>query len=168
MPDVSPRCGWTSTNSSSTNRPQSRSLRSPWATFQPGQLETNCVRFWMLVKNTLSCRLELKKRLKCRPFKWYLENVVQDMHLPTMTSVTSGYVVNSQKGLQEVCLDFYQKTKGPLQAYPCHFHKSQVRTRKVIRKVTAAKHQTMNHNQNVVNFCDCLRNLSTRQRRSFG
>ena len=30
----------------------------------------------------ISARLELRKKLKCRPFKWFLENIYPELALP--------------------------------------------------------------------------------------
>lgn len=71
-------------------------------------------------------RLELRRRLQCKNFAWYLQNVVPDMFIPKLgQSAVGGGFQNEQ--LNNACLD----TLGgghdsPIGVYPCHFgHGSQ-------------------------------------------
>ncbi|XP_069675879.1 polypeptide N-acetylgalactosaminyltransferase 1-like isoform X2 [Periplaneta americana] len=67
----------------------------------------------------LTERKALRKRLKCKPFKWYLENVYPKMFIPTENVETFGQVRNEHK-----CLDNLQKGSNDEQyelgLYECH------------------------------------------------
>lgn len=59
-------------------------------------------------------RLELKEKLHCKPFKWYLENVYPELKVPT--DLTSGTI---QQG--PWCLDTMGHVNmGTVGLYPCH------------------------------------------------
>jgi polypeptide N-acetylgalactosaminyltransferase len=40
----------------------------------------------------LSERMNLRKQMKCRPFRWYLQNVYPDMFIPTENVEAFGQV----------------------------------------------------------------------------
>lgn len=65
----------------------------------------------------VSDRKDLRNRLGCKSFGWYLKTMLPDMKLPE-TALYSGEVRNMEKGL---CLDTMGKTAGnKFQAIPCH------------------------------------------------
>jgi len=68
----------------------------------------------------LSDRIDLRKRLGCRNFQWYIDNVVPNMFVPNLTGkVYDGALSNRKHG---VCIDTLGAT-SPNQfigAYPCH------------------------------------------------
>ncbi|OXA52184.1 putative polypeptide N-acetylgalactosaminyltransferase 9 [Folsomia candida] len=72
----------------------------------------------------VTSRLELKKKLKCRRFDWYLENVFPDMFNPKKT-VAHGEVRNQGFG-GVLCLDANSLTvdgiNSPAIVWPCHKH----------------------------------------------
>ncbi|XP_022084962.1 polypeptide N-acetylgalactosaminyltransferase 1-like [Acanthaster planci] len=63
----------------------------------------------------VSERLELRKRLKCKDFKWYLDNVYPELDVPDMDVTARGEMRNLGVGK---CLD--RQSNGPLGLYPCH------------------------------------------------
>lgn len=67
----------------------------------------------------LTERYNLRKRLNCKPFKWYLQNVYPGMFIPTENVKAFGQVQNNHK-----CLDNLQKGKNEEQyelgLYSCH------------------------------------------------
>jgi len=69
----------------------------------------------------LSARKELRKKLKCRSFSWFLRNVVPHMEVPNVPKKgPMGSLVN--EGLKGVCLDLMGKNQPgeQLGLYPCH------------------------------------------------
>ncbi|KAG8239446.1 hypothetical protein J437_LFUL019181 [Ladona fulva] len=61
-------------------------------------------------------RLELKERLKCKPFKWYLDNVYPELRVPDSMDVAFGSI---QQGL--MCMDTMGHiVDGTLGLYTCH------------------------------------------------
>lgn len=66
----------------------------------------------------LTKRLELRKRLKCKSFKWYLENVYPEQTTPSEESHAYGEARNPQTGM---CLDTMARSIGSeLGASHCH------------------------------------------------
>ncbi|KAF2894288.1 hypothetical protein ILUMI_11880 [Ignelater luminosus] len=67
----------------------------------------------------ITSRLELRKRLKCKSFKWYLDNVFPEKFIPDENVLGYGQVRNNLN----MCLDdlsLHEGTTGPLGLYPCH------------------------------------------------
>ncbi|XP_047418245.1 polypeptide N-acetylgalactosaminyltransferase 9 isoform X1 [Sciurus carolinensis] len=71
----------------------------------------------------VSERLALRRRLKCRSFKWYLENVYPEMRTYNNT-LTYGEVRNSKAS--GYCLDQGAEDDDRAILYPCHGMSSQV------------------------------------------
>ncbi|XP_020846532.1 polypeptide N-acetylgalactosaminyltransferase 3 [Phascolarctos cinereus] len=67
----------------------------------------------------ISKRLEIKHRLQCKNFTWYLNNVYPEIYVPDLNPLISGYIQN--KGLHS-CLDVGENNQGakPLIMYTCH------------------------------------------------
>ncbi|XP_066571854.1 polypeptide N-acetylgalactosaminyltransferase 12 [Amia ocellicauda] len=68
-------------------------------------------------------RLELKKRLGCQSFQWYLENVYPDMHVPQDRPGMFGMLKN--KGMVNYCFDYnppddHNVAGHRVILYPCH------------------------------------------------
>ncbi|XP_046387498.1 polypeptide N-acetylgalactosaminyltransferase 2 [Ischnura elegans] len=64
----------------------------------------------------IQSRLELKERLKCKPFKWYLDNVYPELKVPDSMDVAFGSI---QQGL--MCMDTMGHiVDGTLGLYTCH------------------------------------------------
>ena len=70
----------------------------------------------------ISERVELRKRLQCHPFKWYLENLLPDLYVPSVKLQAGGGL----RTLSGPCVDTMQKDSGIAQLYPiCHFMSTQ-------------------------------------------
>ncbi|XP_028408753.1 polypeptide N-acetylgalactosaminyltransferase 13-like isoform X2 [Dendronephthya gigantea] len=66
----------------------------------------------------VSERVNLRKRLKCKSFKWYLDNVFKELSVPDSNFLFSGEVRNPQSGM---CFDTLGKRDDhPLGLYQCH------------------------------------------------
>eukprot|EP00419_Tripos_fusus_P056341 CAMPEP_0172814230 /NCGR_PEP_ID=MMETSP1075-20121228/11125_1 /TAXON_ID=2916 /ORGANISM="Ceratium fusus, Strain PA161109" /LENGTH=619 /DNA_ID=CAMNT_0013654017 /DNA_START=73 /DNA_END=1929 /DNA_ORIENTATION=+ len=63
----------------------------------------------------LEPRKELRRKLKCKSFKWYMENVVPEMYVPNMKGARSGALANKKL---EGCFDTLGGSRPGL--YPCH------------------------------------------------
>ncbi|KAL1786867.1 polypeptide N-acetylgalactosaminyltransferase 3 [Sigmodon hispidus] len=67
----------------------------------------------------LSKRFEIKKRLQCKNFTWYLNTVYPEVYVPDLNPVISGYIKSLS---QPLCLDVGENNQGgkPLILYTCH------------------------------------------------
>jgi len=66
----------------------------------------------------LTSRLELRKRLNCKSFKWYLDNIYPEQQIPADSYLAFGEVRNPKSGL---CLDTMARSLGDeLGVSPCH------------------------------------------------
>nr|CAB3248250.1 polypeptide N-acetylgalactosaminyltransferase 4 [Phallusia mammillata] len=67
-------------------------------------------------------RKQLRERLKCRDFKWYLDNVYPDLHVPEDKPGSYGAFRNS--GMTSYCLDYappqHNPTGGRVSVFGCH------------------------------------------------
>jgi len=68
----------------------------------------------------ISARVALRKKLKCKSFKWYLDNIYPDAQMPDLYPPAKGEVRNEQ-----YCLDSMGEIKGndpknKLGIFPCH------------------------------------------------
>lgn len=67
-------------------------------------------------------RRELRQRLQCKSFKWYLENVIPEKFIMPEHSKAYGRVMNAAYG-KKLCLDNLQRNEDHpynLGQYPCH------------------------------------------------
>ncbi|XP_057602186.1 polypeptide N-acetylgalactosaminyltransferase 3 isoform X2 [Hippopotamus amphibius kiboko] len=67
----------------------------------------------------LSKRFEIKNRLQCKNFTWYLNNIYPEAYVPDLNPVISGYIKSFG---QLLCLDVGENNQGgkPLILYTCH------------------------------------------------
>lgn len=67
----------------------------------------------------LSKRFEIKRRLQCKNFTWYLNNIYPEAYVPDLNPVISGYIKSVG---QPLCLDVGENNQGgkPLILYTCH------------------------------------------------
>ncbi|KAF5910761.1 hypothetical protein HPG69_004850 [Diceros bicornis minor] len=67
----------------------------------------------------LSKRFEIKHRLQCKNFTWYLNNIYPEVYVPDLNPVISGYIKSFG---QPLCLDVGENNQGgkPLILYTCH------------------------------------------------
>ncbi|KAK7506882.1 hypothetical protein BaRGS_00001733 [Batillaria attramentaria] len=64
----------------------------------------------------VSKRLELRKNLQCKPFKWFLENVYPELKVPNSQAVAFGSIQQDEQ-----CVDTMGHfADGFLGLYPCH------------------------------------------------
>ncbi|XP_056653195.1 polypeptide N-acetylgalactosaminyltransferase 3 isoform X2 [Monodelphis domestica] len=68
----------------------------------------------------ISKRLDIRHRLQCKNFTWYLNNIYPEIYVPDLNPVISGYIQNIGRHL---CLDVGENNQGgkPLIMYTCHF-----------------------------------------------
>ncbi|XP_005797368.1 polypeptide N-acetylgalactosaminyltransferase 4-like [Xiphophorus maculatus] len=70
----------------------------------------------------ISQREQLRDKLKCKSFEWYLKNIYPDLHVPEDREGWHGAVRNS--GLQSECLDYnapdHSPTGAHLSLFGCH------------------------------------------------
>ncbi|XP_033087153.1 polypeptide N-acetylgalactosaminyltransferase 3 isoform X2 [Trachypithecus francoisi] len=67
----------------------------------------------------LSKRFEIKHRLHCKNFTWYLNNIYPEVYVPDLNPIISGYIKSVG---QPLCLDVGENNQGgkPLIMYTCH------------------------------------------------
>lgn len=67
----------------------------------------------------VSRRVDLRERLQCKSFSWYLKNVYPEVFMPDLNPLQFGAIRNMGK---EACLDAGESNEGgkPLIMYPCH------------------------------------------------
>ncbi|KAM4776240.1 polypeptide N-acetylgalactosaminyltransferase 3 isoform 3-T4 [Cyanocitta cristata] len=67
----------------------------------------------------ISERLDLRQRLQCKNFTWYLNNVYPEAYVPDLNPLFSGYLKNIGN---HMCLDVGENNHGskPLIMYSCH------------------------------------------------
>ncbi|XP_074640543.1 polypeptide N-acetylgalactosaminyltransferase 2-like isoform X3 [Tubulanus polymorphus] len=86
-------------------------------------------------------RVELRERLKCRPFKWYLENVYPELKVPDQQDVAFGSI---RQGGQ--CMDtlghFADSTVG---MFTCHNSGGNQDTSKLRQEWSLTKHDQVKH-----------------------
>ncbi|EDV26795.1 uncharacterized protein TRIADDRAFT_22565 [Trichoplax adhaerens] len=69
----------------------------------------------------ISENLKLRQRLKCRSFRWYLQNVFTDVILPNETAIATGKVRNP---ISNMCLDTFGRTSNTfLGLSPCNIQR---------------------------------------------
>ncbi|KAL8445541.1 hypothetical protein Emed_005543 [Eimeria media] len=66
----------------------------------------------------LTKQQELRKRLNCRSFQWYLDNVYPELEAPSLETAKTGAIARRDLN---ACVDTMQKDSGTLGAFPCHF-----------------------------------------------
>lgn len=66
----------------------------------------------------VSDRVALRERLKCKTFRWYLENIIPELKIPSEVNLAGGEI----RSVGSIyCLDTYgRKQNGDLGLYPCH------------------------------------------------
>ncbi|XP_020040125.1 polypeptide N-acetylgalactosaminyltransferase 3 [Castor canadensis] len=67
----------------------------------------------------ISKRLEIRNRLQCKNFTWYLNTIYPEAYVPDLNPVISGYIKSVS---QPLCLDVGENNQGgkPLILYTCH------------------------------------------------
>uniref|UniRef100_A0A8B9GCC9 Polypeptide N-acetylgalactosaminyltransferase 3 n=1 Tax=Amazona collaria TaxID=241587 RepID=A0A8B9GCC9_9PSIT len=67
----------------------------------------------------ISKRLDLRQRLQCKNFTWYLSNIYPEAYVPDLNPLFSGYLKNLGN---RMCLDVGENNHGgkPLIMYSCH------------------------------------------------
>lgn len=65
----------------------------------------------------ISERIELRKKLNCQSFQWYLDNIATMVRIPEQNPAASGYIVNMR--FQNLCFDSFGK-EGILKLKNCH------------------------------------------------
>ncbi|XP_075068936.1 polypeptide N-acetylgalactosaminyltransferase 12 [Mixophyes fleayi] len=68
-------------------------------------------------------RRQLREKLQCKPFKWFLENVYPEIHVPEDSSGQFGMLKN--KGMDNYCFDYNPPSENEVTGqkiilYPCH------------------------------------------------
>ena len=68
-------------------------------------------------------QLKLKRKLNCKPFSWYIDNVIPDKFIPELHSKYYGRIRNGAK--KEICFDNFAvgidpNSSGKLGQYPCN------------------------------------------------
>eukprot|EP00927_Polykrikos_kofoidii_P017022 TRINITY_DN17728_c0_g1_i1.p1 TRINITY_DN17728_c0_g1~~TRINITY_DN17728_c0_g1_i1.p1 ORF type:complete len:625 (-),score=68.04 TRINITY_DN17728_c0_g1_i1:191-2065(-) len=66
----------------------------------------------------LGDRTRLREKLKCKPFKWYLEHAARDTFVPAMEGMLAGSLVSISPATKGACLDTLGATVPGI--YPCH------------------------------------------------
>uniref|UniRef100_A0A671Q128 Polypeptide N-acetylgalactosaminyltransferase n=1 Tax=Sinocyclocheilus anshuiensis TaxID=1608454 RepID=A0A671Q128_9TELE len=67
----------------------------------------------------ISKRVDLREKLQCKSFSWYLKNVYPEVFMPDLSPLQFGAIKNVGK---EACLEAGESNEGgkPLIMYPCH------------------------------------------------
>lgn len=75
-----------------------------------------CINFVCLNLFSIQDRLELKRKLHCKPFSWYLKNVYPELVIPTSEGGPGGALKQGN-----ACLDSMgHLLDGNVGLYPCH------------------------------------------------